>query len=97
LEELLQQYDPNFIPQAVIEKNEKKKTIMSQLSYGLDGYDEDNQAQQYQIRLNVEQIRIPEVLFQPSIVGIDQAGVIEIVNDALKQFSQEQQSKMVKV
>jgi len=96
LEELLQQYDPNFIPQAVIEKNEKKKTIMSQLSYGLDGYDEDNQAQQYQIRLNVEQIRIPEVLFQPSIVGIDQAGVIEIVNDALKQFSQEQQSKMVK-
>jgi len=96
LEELLKQYDPNFIPQAVIEKNEKKKTIISQLSYGLDGYDEDNQAQQYQIRLNVEQIRIPEVLFQPSIVGLDQAGIIEIVNDALKQFSKEQQSKMVK-
>ncbi|ORX85405.1 actin-like ATPase domain-containing protein [Anaeromyces robustus] len=96
LEKLLKQYDPNFIPQSVIEKNEKKKTIISQLSYGLDGYDEDNQAQQYQIRLNVEQIRIPEVLFQPSIVGLDQAGIIEIVNDALKRFSQDQQNEMVK-
>lgn len=96
LEELLIQYDPEFIPQAVVEKNEKKKTIISQLSYGLEGFNEENQAQQYQVRLNVEQIRIPEVLFQPSIIGLDQAGVIEIVNDALKHFSEEQQNKMVK-
>lgn len=32
-----------------------------------------------QIHLNVELIRVPEVLFQPSIAGIDQAGLIEII------------------
>lgn len=32
-----------------------------------------------QIHLNVERIRVPEVLFQPSIAGVDQAGLIEII------------------
>jgi actin-related protein 5 len=31
-----------------------------------------------QIHLNVERIRVPEVVFQPSIAGLDQAGIIEI-------------------
>ncbi|KAK5127278.1 hypothetical protein LTR08_004456 [Meristemomyces frigidus] len=36
-----------------------------------------------QCHLNVERIRVPEVLFQPSIAGVDQAGLVEIVGEIL--------------
>ncbi|KAI5280713.1 Nuclear actin-protein involved in chromatin remodeling [Ascosphaera acerosa] len=40
----------------------------------------------HQLHLNVERIRVPEVLFQPmAIAGIDQAGVVEIAQDILTQ------------
>ena len=35
------------------------------------------------MHLNVERIRVPEILFQPSIGGIDQAGISEIADDLL--------------
>lgn len=35
----------------------------------------------HQIHLNVERVRIPEVLFQPNIAGLDQAGISEILDD----------------
>lgn len=35
----------------------------------------------HQIHLNVERIRIPEVLFQPNIAGLDQAGLGELLDD----------------
>lgn len=41
------------------------------------------QAEQFQIHLNVERIRVPEVVFQPLMGGVDQAGVIEIASDLL--------------
>ncbi|EMG48712.1 ARP5 Actin-related protein 5 [Candida maltosa Xu316] len=34
----------------------------------------------HQIHFNVERIRVPEILFQPSIGGLDQAGISEIAN-----------------
>lgn len=37
----------------------------------------------HQIHLNVERIRVPEILFQPSIGGLDQAGISEIAKDLL--------------
>lgn len=37
----------------------------------------------HQIHLNVERIRVPEILFQPSIGGLDQAGISEIASDLL--------------
>ena len=37
----------------------------------------------HQMHLNVERIRVPEILFQPSIGGIDQAGISEIADDLL--------------
>ncbi len=39
---------------------------------------------QKSIRVN-ERIRVPEVVFQPSIAGVDQAGLIEIMGDILNQ------------
>ncbi|KAI5288846.1 Nuclear actin-protein involved in chromatin remodeling [Ascosphaera aggregata] len=40
----------------------------------------------HQLHLNVERIRVPEVIFQPmAIAGLDQAGVVEIAQDILLQ------------
>ncbi|CAK9437181.1 uncharacterized protein LODBEIA_P15700 [Lodderomyces beijingensis] len=38
----------------------------------------------HQIHLNVERIRVPEILFQPTIGGLDQAGISEISSDLLR-------------
>lgn len=43
------------------------------------------QAELSQIHLNVERIRVPEVLFRPSIAGVDQSGLIDIAGDILNQ------------
>lgn len=41
----------------------------------------------HQMHMNIERIRVPEVLFQPSMAGLDQAGVIELLGDlVLKRF-----------
>lgn len=37
----------------------------------------------HQMHLNVERIRVPEILFQTQIAGLDQAGIPEIVHDLL--------------
>lgn len=37
----------------------------------------------HQLHFNVERIRVPEVLFQPSIAGLDQAGIAELLSDLL--------------
>lgn len=37
----------------------------------------------HQLHLNVERIRVPEVLFQPMLAGLDQAGLPELVEDVL--------------
>ncbi|KAK6460080.1 vacuolar targeting, actin-related protein [Scheffersomyces coipomensis] len=38
----------------------------------------------HQIHLNVERIRVPEILFRPHIAGLDQAGISEISEDLLR-------------
>ncbi|KAI5969691.1 ARP5 [Candida margitis] len=38
----------------------------------------------HQIHLNVERIRVPEILFQPTLGGLDQAGITEISSDLLR-------------
>ncbi|KAI8814550.1 hypothetical protein BJ742DRAFT_785925 [Cladochytrium replicatum] len=48
-------------------------------------YDFENPEHVSQLHLNVERIRVPEVIFQPTIVGLDQAGLVEVIADMLKQ------------
>lgn len=43
----------------------------------------------HQLHLNVERIRVPEVLWQPSMAGIDQAGLDELCNHVLSSFPQQ--------
>ena len=41
--------------------------------------------------------RIPEILFQPSLVGVDQAGVVDTMDFVLKSYTEQQQLDMVQV
>lgn len=41
----------------------------------------------FQIKLGVERFRCPEILFNPSIIGIDQSGLDEMVGISLRRFS----------
>ncbi|PWN50685.1 actin-like ATPase domain-containing protein [Violaceomyces palustris] len=50
----------------------------------------------HQVHLNVERIRVPEVLWQPSIAGVDQAGIDEICSHVLNGFDLETRLRMSK-
>ncbi|KAJ1915230.1 Nuclear actin-protein involved in chromatin remodeling [Mycoemilia scoparia] len=56
----------------------------------------DTAARQYQMHLNIERIRVPEVLFQPSIIGIDQSGIVETISQILKNIKDHPASEFVK-
>jgi len=54
----------------------------------------DTQREEYQLHLNVERIRVPEVIFQPSIAGVDQAGLVEIIEGiVMNRFSNPSQQQ----
>ncbi|KAL9231375.1 hypothetical protein vseg_006611 [Gypsophila vaccaria] len=46
----------------------------------------------FQIVMEVERFRCPEILFNPSLIGIDQAGLDEMVGVSLRRFSPKSQS-----
>ena len=48
-------------------------------------FNPESQREINQIHLNVERIRVPEVVFQPSIAGLDQAGIVEIAANILNE------------
>lgn len=58
---------------------------------------EETLAQAYRLHLNVEKIRIPEVWFQPSIAGVDCAGIAELAGYLLDSFGEEDKKKMMQV
>lgn len=51
----------------------------------------------HQLHMNVERFRVPEVLFQPHMAGIDQAGIDEISSHILNGFEDSIKQKMLKV
>ncbi|KAM0524452.1 hypothetical protein ACHAPE_000546 [Trichoderma viride] len=86
LEQDLLRYDPDF----TYENTQDAQTVWSKsllhaFSRGPRPIDPASQAELHQIHLNVERIRVPEVVFRPSIAGVDQAGIIEIAGDVLNQ------------
>eukprot|EP01102_Stenamoeba_stenopodia_P011405 TRINITY_DN3499_c0_g8_i1.p1 TRINITY_DN3499_c0_g8~~TRINITY_DN3499_c0_g8_i1.p1 ORF type:complete len:730 (+),score=220.24 TRINITY_DN3499_c0_g8_i1:113-2302(+) len=52
--------------------------------------------EEYQLLIGVERIRVPEVLFQPSMFGIDQMGLPEVIFNVLSAFTPEEQSLLSK-
>ena len=47
------------------------------------------------LSFNTEQIQIPEMLFQPSIIGNEQEGITGMIEYVLKNYTQEVQNKMI--
>jgi len=48
------------------------------------------EAESYQINMSVNRIRCAELLFQPSIIGIEQMGISEAIQSVLTRFSHQQ-------
>ena len=48
-----------------------------------------NTKEAYQLHLGLEQMRAPEILFQPSMIGSSQAGIAETIEFVLKGYSEE--------
>lgn len=86
LEEDLLRYDANFTHEHTwAAQNDWNKSLLHAFMRGPRPFDGGSQAETHQIHLNVERIRVPEIVFQPSIAGVDQAGLIEITGDILTQ------------
>ncbi|KAI1489455.1 putative chromatin remodeling complex subunit [Biscogniauxia mediterranea] len=86
LEEDLLRYDPSFTHEHTWEaQNDWNKSLLHAFLRGPRPFDAASQAEIHQIHLNVERIRVPEIVFQPSIAGVDQAGLVEIAGDILTQ------------
>ncbi|GMM46815.1 Arp5 protein [Pichia kluyveri] len=84
LEKQLLEFDPNFTMDDTQERQfDYKTSTIHKFLRGPRDFDNEDQHQLHQIHLNVERIRIPEIMFQPSISGIDQAGIVEIAEDTL--------------
>ncbi|KAH9503315.1 Nuclear actin-protein involved in chromatin remodeling [Bulinus truncatus] len=79
LETMLKEHDPEF----------QKDVDMGGLSgeFGLAEY--------YRLHLGVERIRAPELLFQPSMLGLDQAGLSETMEFILGKLPSSIQNKTV--
>ncbi|KAK1759400.1 actin-like protein arp5 [Echria macrotheca] len=87
LEADLLEYDENFnYEQTLDAQKDWTKSLLHAFRYGPRPFDPGSAAETHRIHLNVERIRVPEVLFQPSsIAGVDQAGIVEIAGDILTQ------------
>ena len=79
IEEILLTNDPNYSP--AIEKETfsvENSSLFCKFLYGkMPGEVEvdDN----YRIYLNAERVKVPEILFHPSMIGIDQCGLAELI------------------
>jgi actin-related protein 5 len=84
IESQLLAHDPNFTEDSTREaQTDWTKSILHAFLHGPYPYDPESQREINQIHLNVERIRVPEVVFQPSIAGLDQAGIVEIASNIL--------------
>ncbi|KAH8310562.1 hypothetical protein KR044_001970 [Drosophila immigrans] len=51
-------------------------------------------AENYQLHFGVEAIRVPEILFQPSMIGCSEAGLAELIAFVLKLFPAAEQQRL---
>jgi actin-related protein 5 len=79
IEGQLLKHDPNFTEDSTREaQTDWTKSILHAFLHGPYPFDPESQREIHQLHLNVERIRVPEVVFQPTIAGLDQAGIVEI-------------------
>ena len=76
----LLKYDPEFEEKDTLDaQTDWTKSTLHAFLRGARPSDPESQREANQIHLNVERIRVPEVIFQPGIAGVDQAGLVEII------------------
>ena len=63
----------------------------------LDTFDAGNPEHLAQLHINIERVRVPEVSFQPSLAGIDSAGLLEVIEHILKGFSPDERDRLTQV
>lgn len=86
VEQELLHYDPDFTENHTLAaQSDWTKSLVHAFLRGPWPFDPESQREAHQIHLNVERIRVPEVVFKPSIAGVDQAGLIEIAADIINQ------------
>lgn len=79
IEKELLEYDPNFTVEDTLDAQyDWRKSVTHLFLRGPRPFNSEDPHEQHQMHVNIERIRVPEVLFQPSIAGVDQAGIIEI-------------------
>lgn len=85
-EKELLEWDPEFTENHTLAaQSDWTKSLVHAFLRGPWPFDPESQREAHQIHLNVERIRVPEVVFKPSIAGVDQAGLVEIAADILNQ------------
>lgn len=97
-EQQLLKYDPEFLHEHTMNAYTPKNSFLHYYTNGLGPYDPAvglSLDQTYQLHLNVERIRVPEVLFQPGIIGLDQTGLVETMQDILKRFDKQARDRLV--
>lgn len=92
VEQELLEHDPDFTEHHTLAaQSDWTKSLVHAFLRGPWPFDPESQREAHQIHLNVERIRVPEVVFKPSIAGVDQAGLIEMVANIVNQrFSSSQ-------
>ncbi|GIZ37329.1 hypothetical protein CKM354_000077900 [Cercospora kikuchii] len=86
IEAQLLEHDPDFTIESTLEQQKDwTKSLVHAFTRGPYPFDTESARESGQFHLNVERIRVPEVIFQPSIAGVDQAGIVEIAEDILMQ------------
>ena len=86
VEALLLEHDPDFDEgDTLAARSDWTQSLVHAFLRGPRPFDPESAREAHQVHLNVERIRVPEVVFQPAIAGLDQAGLVEIAADILTQ------------
>jgi actin-related protein 5 len=84
VEDLLLAHDPEFDEDHTCDaQSDWRKSVLHAFLHGTGPFDVDSQAEVNQMHLNIERIRVPEVVFEPQIAGMDQSGIVEIASGIL--------------
>ncbi|GAA5961809.1 hypothetical protein JCM21900_003317 [Sporobolomyces salmonicolor] len=103
VEARLLEHDPLFTPDHTAERlSLRSHQLLNAFVRGLapddplDTYDPESAAHNSQLHVNVERVRVPEVLWQPVMGGLDQAGLAEVVEGVLRGFAADERARLTK-
>lgn len=104
VEARLLQHDPHFTENDTASRQAlRKHQLLNAFIRGLapddplDTYDPESVEHNSQLHVNLERVRVPEVLWQPHMGGLDQAGLGEIVEHVLRPFSVAERDRLTSV